>query len=55
MKKFFAENGIDTFEILYNNCLYYDDMPSAAHAAGFMRRTTRARTREDAPARGAAA
>ena len=26
MKRFFAENGLDTFEILYNNCLYYNDI-----------------------------
>ena len=26
MKRFFAENGLDTFEILHNNCLFYHDM-----------------------------
>ena len=26
MKRFFAENGLDTFEILHNNCLYYNDI-----------------------------
>lgn len=26
MKRFFAENGLDTLEILHNNCLFYGDI-----------------------------
>ena len=26
MKRFFAENGLDTMEILHNNCLFYGDI-----------------------------
>ena len=26
MKRFFAENGLDTLEILHNNCLFYGDV-----------------------------
>ena len=43
MKRFFAENGLDTFEILHNNCLFYHDI-FVEPAAGFMNWTIREAT-----------
>lgn len=34
MKRFFAENGLDTMEILHNNCLFTGISPCAAPVAG---------------------
>ena len=41
MKKFFEAHGIESIDILFNNCFFYGDYA----AAGFMRRTPPARTR----------